>query len=102
MAFSFQVFNRDEPDREKLVHVTVKASDNGRPQLEDVCTLKVKVRDKNDNGPIFDRGDYTENIAQDTPIGTQILRVSATDVDEGNNQKIVYDLSAPRNPSKLT
>ena len=39
----FQVFNRDEPDREKTVHVTVKATDNGRPQLEDVCTLKIKV-----------------------------------------------------------
>ena len=96
-----QVFNRDEPDREKLVHVTVKASDNGRPQLEDVCTLKVNVKDKNDNKPIFDRGSYDEQVAQDTPIGTQIIRVSATDVDEGDNQKIVYDLSATRIPGNI-
>ena len=66
-----QVFNRDEPDREKLVHVTVKASDNGRPQLEDVCTLKVRVKDRNDSKPIFDRGIYDDPVAQDTPIGTQ-------------------------------
>ena len=96
--FLFQVFNRDEPDREKLVHVTVKASDKGRPQLEDVCTLSVKVKDKNDNKPIFDRGQYDEPVAQDTPVGTQIMRVSATDVDEGENQKISYDLSATRIP----
>ena len=97
----FQVFNRDEPDREKLVHVTVKASDNGRPQLEDVCTLKVKVKDRNDNKPIFDRGIYDDPVAQDTPIGTQILRVSATDVDEGENQKIAYDLTATRIPGDI-
>ena len=60
----FQIFNRDEPDREKLVHVTVKASDNGRPQLEDVCTLAVKINDINDNSPVFDRANYGVPIAQ--------------------------------------
>lgn len=60
----FQIFNRDEPDREKLVHVTVKATDNGRPQLEDICTLAVKIKDKNDNSPVFDRASYDVPIAQ--------------------------------------
>jgi hypothetical protein len=60
----FQIFNRDEPDREKLVYVSVKASDNGRPQLEDVCTLAVKIKDVNDNAPIFDRSTYDVPIAQ--------------------------------------
>ena len=100
-SFILQVFNRDEPDREKVVHVTIKASDNGRPQLEDVCTIRVKVKDKNDNKPIFDRGSYDEPIAQDTPVGTQIMRVSATDVDEGANQQVVYDLIATRKPSDI-
>ena len=59
-----QIFNRDEPEREKLVHVTVKATDNGRPQLEDVCTLAVKIKDKNDNAPVFDRSSYDVPIAQ--------------------------------------
>ena len=39
-------------------------------------------------------------MAQDTAVGTQIMRVSATDVDEGENQKISYDLTATRIPSK--
>ena len=64
LIFVFQIFNRDEPDREKLVHVTVKASDNGRPQLEDVCTLAVKINDENDNSPVFDRANYGVPIAQ--------------------------------------
>ena len=66
-----------------------------------MCTLSVKVKDKNDNKPIFDRGQYDEPVAQDTPVGTQIMRVSATDVDEGENQKISYDLSATRIPGLL-
>ena len=58
------MFNRDEPDREKLVYVTVKATDQGRPQLEDVCTLAVRIVDKNDNAPVFDRASYDLPIAQ--------------------------------------
>ena len=60
----FQIFNRDEPEREKQVHVTIKATDNGRPQLEDVCTLTVKITDKNDNAPVFDRASYDVKVAQ--------------------------------------
>ena len=47
-----------------MVHVTVKASDNGRPSLEDVCTLAVKINDENDNSPVFDRANYGVPIAQ--------------------------------------
>ena len=62
--FAFQIFNRDEPDREKLVFVTVKATDRGRPALEDVCTLRVRIKDRNDNAPVFDRSIYNVPIAQ--------------------------------------
>ena len=64
LNFSLQIFNRDEPDREKLVYVTVKATDKGRPALEDVCTLRVRIKDINDNAPVFDRSIYNVPIAQ--------------------------------------
>ena len=59
-----QVFNRDEPDREKKIHVTVKASDRGKPPLEDVCTVSVTIKDVNDNPPIFDRANYEILVPQ--------------------------------------
>ena len=59
-----QVFNRDEPDREKKIHVTVKASDRGKPPLEDVCTIAVTIKDVNDNPPIFDRANYEILVPQ--------------------------------------
>ena len=65
MSNVVQVFDRDGPtSREKLVHVTVKASDQGKPPLEDVCTIAVNIKDKNDNKPIFDRANYDVPVAQ--------------------------------------
>ena len=47
--------DRDEPAREKEAYLTVLATDNGRPQLDDVCTFKVTIEDVNDNAPVFDK-----------------------------------------------
>lgn len=41
-----------------------------------------------------------ENVKQDTNIGTNILRVSASDEDADNNGAIVYNLTA-YNPQDL-
>lgn len=40
-------------------------------------------------------------MKQDASIGTNILRVSASDEDADNNGAIVYTLSAPYNPNDL-
>lgn len=44
---------------------------------------------------------YVENVKQDASIGTNILRVSASDEDADNNGAIVYSLSAPSNSLDL-
>lgn len=49
------MFDRDEPPREKEVYLTVRATDNGKPHLDDVCTIKVTIQDENDNSPVFDK-----------------------------------------------
>lgn len=50
-----KVFDRDEPEREKEEYVTIRASDNGRPQLDSVCTLKITITDINDGVPLFEK-----------------------------------------------
>lgn len=40
-------------------------------------------------------------MKQDASIGTNILRVSASDEDADNNGAIVYSLSSPQNPGDL-
>ncbi|XP_054284040.1 neural-cadherin isoform X4 [Macrosteles quadrilineatus] len=95
-----KVFDR-EGDDGKFVSVTVKATDQGDPSLEGVCSFTVEITDVNDNPPLFDRQKYVENVKQDASIGTNILRVSASDEDADNNGAIVYSLSAPYNPQDL-
>ena len=51
--------------------------------------------------PFFFYQKYVENVKQDASIGTNILRVSASDEDADNNGAIVYTLSAPYNPNDL-
>lgn len=51
----YKKFDRDEPAREKEAYITVRASDNGQPTLDDVCNFKVLIEDINDNPPVFDK-----------------------------------------------
>lgn len=50
---------------------------------------------------LFIHQKYVENVKQDASIGTNILRVSASDEDADNNGAIVYSLSAPESPQDL-
>lgn len=54
ITFYVQVFDR-EGDDGKFVSVTVKATDQGEPSLEGVCSFTVEITDVNDNPPLFDR-----------------------------------------------
>jgi hypothetical protein len=64
-----QMFDRDEPTREKEVYLTVRATDNGLPLLDDACTIKVIIEDINDNSPVFDK------VVSDTSIAKFCLNV---------------------------
>lgn len=44
---------------------------------------------------------YVENVKQDANIGTNILRVSASDEDADNNGAITYTLSSLNNDQGL-
>ena len=44
---------------------------------------------------------YVENVKQDTNVGTNILRVSASDEDADSNGAVVYNLTTSTNPSDL-
>lgn len=74
------------------VYITVRATDNGRPPLDDVCTFKVSIEDINDNPPVFDKARYDESMSEDTVVDRVIMRISASDLDDGNNSMVEYEL----------
>ncbi|XP_054263289.1 DE-cadherin-like [Macrosteles quadrilineatus] len=90
------MLDRDEPSREKEVYLSVRATDNGRPELDDVCTIKVTIEDINDNPPVFDKVNYVESVPKDLVPGHVVMKISATDIDDGNNSKVFYDLQAKK------
>ena len=48
------------------------------------------MQDVNDNSPVFDESPYRVTLAEDTPIGTEIITVRATDRDIGLNGLVSY------------
>ncbi|KAF6716279.1 Protocadherin-16 [Oryzias melastigma] len=82
-------------DREKRPKYTLEvvAVDKGSPALSATATVEVKVLDINDNSPVFSRNSYAVEVSEDAAEGYQVLQVSATDVDEGLNGKILYFLN---------
>jgi len=39
---------------------------------------------------------YKESVPQDLPVGREVMRVSATDIDDGNNSVVRYSLTTDR------
>ncbi|XP_036372951.1 protocadherin-10a isoform X1 [Megalops cyprinoides] len=83
-------------DREQqAVHrYVLTAVDGGMPQRTGTALLVVKVLDSNDNVPAFDQSVYTVNLPENSPPGTLVIQLNATDMDEGQNGEIVYSFSS--------
>lgn len=85
-------------DRETLVqttgqnYITLEAtvSDNGLVRLKDTVKVKIFILDVNDNAPKFSRTPYKVQISEGASIGTQLIRVYTSDIDEGLNGDVFY------------
>ncbi|XP_011502737.1 PREDICTED: protein dachsous [Ceratosolen solmsi marchali] len=53
-------------------------------------SLNIDVQDVNDNPPVFERNEYYVEVMEDIKINSQILQVTAVDLDTGNNARLSY------------
>ncbi|CAJ1052987.1 LOW QUALITY PROTEIN: protocadherin-18a [Xyrichtys novacula] len=74
------------------------ASDRGVPPRTGSTLLRISVADSNDNSPIFDKSSYVINLPENSPVGTVLIDLNATDADDGTNAKIVYSFSSHVSP----
>ncbi|XP_066833312.1 protocadherin alpha-6-like [Anser cygnoides] len=83
-------------DRESLAEhrLLLTARDGGRPSLTGTVELVVSVLDANDNAPQFNQSVYKVRLPENTEMGTFVLRINATDLDEGSNRNISYSLQS--------
>uniref|UniRef100_A0A8C1Y9U2 Protocadherin alpha subfamily C, 2 n=1 Tax=Cyprinus carpio TaxID=7962 RepID=A0A8C1Y9U2_CYPCA len=81
-------------DREvtKRMKLQLTALDGGRPPKSGTMEITIDVLDINDNAPVFTKEAYIVMLNENTPVGTTVFRVNATDLDEGQNSEIVYSL----------
>ena len=54
--------------------------------------LRVQVKDQNDNDPVFQPPMYEKMLYEDVLPGTTVVKVIATDPDEGDNGAVTYSL----------
>ena len=84
-----------ELDREQQQEVTLllTASDGGSPQRSGTAVIRVIVLDANDNLPVFSETIYKVSLPENSPLGTVVVTVTATDADEGANGEVTYEFS---------
>ncbi|XP_061691767.1 protocadherin beta-16-like isoform X13 [Syngnathoides biaculeatus] len=77
-------------EREELVTLLLTAQDGGEPQRSGTMQIQIKVLDVNDNAPVFTQNVYKASIKENSPSGTLITEVSASDADKGSNGEVSY------------
>lgn len=91
-----QLTTKNKLDRETVASydIQVIAKDQGIPQQSSTATVLLRVEDVNDNNPEFYPKRYFVSLGEDTAIGTSVLKVQATDRDEGDNAIITFKLES--------
>ncbi|XP_065146675.1 protocadherin gamma-A12-like isoform X41 [Paramisgurnus dabryanus] len=84
-----------ELDREQQeeIDMILTATDGGTPQRSGTAVIHITVLDANDNVPVFSQSVYKVTLPENTPSGTSVITVSATDADEGPNGEVSFEFS---------
>ncbi|XP_016894824.2 protocadherin alpha-C2-like isoform X1 [Cynoglossus semilaevis] len=80
-------------EQQSVHNLVLTAVDGGTPTRTGTASIVVRVLDVNDNAPSFDKDRYVVQVMENSPIGSLVLKLSATDLDEGSNSDIVYSYS---------
>lgn len=81
-------------DRENVPVYNLKAfaMDRGVPPLKAAVNIHISVVDINDNAPVFEKDELFIDVEENSPVGSIVARISATDPDEGTNAQIMYQI----------
>uniref|UniRef100_A0A8C7N924 Protocadherin alpha-C2-like n=1 Tax=Oncorhynchus kisutch TaxID=8019 RepID=A0A8C7N924_ONCKI len=82
-------------DREKQAfqNLILTAVDSGVPTRSGTASIIVHVLDTNDNAPYFEKESFRLNVPENSPIGNLVVKLNATDLDEGSNAEVIYSYS---------
>uniref|UniRef100_A0A2K6ENV0 Cadherin domain-containing protein n=1 Tax=Propithecus coquereli TaxID=379532 RepID=A0A2K6ENV0_PROCO len=92
---------RKSLDREETpeIFLVLTVTDGGKPELTGTVQLLITVLDANDNAPVFDRTLYKVKLPENVTNGTLVIKLNASDLDEGLNGDIIYSFSSDTSPN---
>ncbi|XP_028975070.2 protocadherin alpha-3 isoform X7 [Esox lucius] len=87
-------------DREavKSHRLLLTAMDGGKPPRSGTSEINIEVLDVNDNSPIFNKGLYSVMLKENAPLGSIVIQINATDLDEGSNGDVIYSFGNEIDP----
>uniref|UniRef100_A0A3P8YQ79 Cadherin domain-containing protein n=1 Tax=Esox lucius TaxID=8010 RepID=A0A3P8YQ79_ESOLU len=102
--FRLEVMDRDEDGKIPILNLQkpldkeatrthrllLTATDGGKPPRSGTINIIVNVLDVNDNMPVFTKESYSVILNENSPIGTTVVQVNATDLDDGLNGEVIY------------
>ncbi|XP_063045627.1 protocadherin beta-16-like [Engraulis encrasicolus] len=80
-------------EKEENMALLLTAMDGGDPLMSGTVQISITVLDINDNAPVFSKSVYKSIIAENSPKGTLVTSVSASDADKGGNGEVSYLIS---------
>nr|XP_033709162.1 protocadherin alpha-13 isoform X5 [Tursiops truncatus] len=100
---SLSLVLRKSLDREEIQEhsLLLTASDGGKPELTGTVQLLITILDVNDNAPEFDHLIYKVRMLENAVNGTLVIKLNATDPDDGTNADIIYSFRRPVSPTVL-
>nr|ABV59347.1 protocadherin mu8 [Callorhinchus milii] len=89
-------------DREEVAthRLRLTAIDGGIPERSGTAQFVITVLDVDDNWPVFGQTIYKVSLMENAPVGALIIKLNATDLDEGPNGDITYSFSG-RTPHRV-
>ncbi|KAM9792483.1 protocadherin-23 [Neosynchiropus ocellatus] len=73
--------------------LTIEAFDGGIPARTGALQVKVHILDENDSPPVFNQTEYHASIVESAPVMSTVCQVHATDLDQGDNSRITYEIN---------
>ncbi|XP_026184204.1 protocadherin beta-15-like [Mastacembelus armatus] len=80
-------------EQQSAHQMVLTAVDGGAPEKSGTAQIDITVLDANDNAPVFDQSFYRVRLAENAPKGTVVIKLNASDLDEGPNADIIYSFS---------
>ncbi|KAF7235481.1 Protocadherin beta-1 [Varanus komodoensis] len=80
-------------EEEAQMSLILLAVDGGTPKRTGTAQIIIDILDNNDNAPQFSKSVYQVKLMENTPLGTLVTRVEASDRDSGSYAEITYSFS---------